>query len=172
MGASLVALVLLVTQVLLPFARRWGEREALIEATRSRLARLELIAGRESEIADRVRARNVQFDLQGVRLIHARTPALAASELQAFIREQARASGVAVTRMDVAGVVDAVATPAVPATVSAVGDIYGVGRFLELLQHGPRLLEVRELSVTSNPVLTRGLLQMSLTVHAPFVAGE
>jgi len=144
----------------------------MIDATRARLARLTTIAGREAEIQDSTRVRDAQLEAGGLRLLRARSPALAASALQALVREHARASGVSVTRMDVAGTVDAVATPAVPATISAIGDIYGIARFLGLLQHGPRLLSVRELTIATNPVMRGELLQVSVTVHAPFVSEE
>jgi type II secretory pathway component PulM len=172
LGVAVIALAAFVTQVAVPYARRFGAREALIGATRARVARLTMLAGHEAEIQQKTRARDAELEAAGVRLLHARTPALAASALQALIREQARASGVAVSRMDVAGTVDAVSTSAVPATISAVGDIYGVAQFLRRLQHGPRLLDVREVSMASSSGLRGGLLQLSVTVHAPFVSEE
>jgi type II secretory pathway component PulM len=172
LGVAVIALAAFVTQVAVPYARRFGAREALIGATRARVARLTMLAGHEAEIQQKTRARDAELEAAGVRLLHARTPALAASALQALIREHARASGVAVSRMDVAGTVDAVSTSAVPATISAVGDIYGVAQFLSRLQHGRRLLDVREVSMASSSGLRGGLLQLSVTVHAPFVSEE
>jgi type II secretory pathway component PulM len=171
-GVTIVALAFVVMEIALPFARRWAARESLIDASRERLARLTAIDGRAADIQAAVQARDVQLTAGRVRLLHARSAALAASSLQAIIREQARESGVAIIRMDVAGTVDSETVPVVPATISAVADIYGLGRFLQGLQHGPRLFDVRELNVASTSALGRGLLQISLTVHAPFVSGE
>jgi type II secretory pathway component PulM len=171
-GIAVLVFAVVATQLALPFARRWSEREALIDATRARLARLKMIAGREAEIRQNASMHDTQLETGGVRLLRARSPALASSTLQALIREHARVSGVSVTRMDVAGTVDDVATAAVPATISAIGDIYGVARFLQLLQHGSRLLDIRELVISANPTLRGELLQFSVTLRAPFVNGE
>jgi hypothetical protein len=175
-GATLVALAAVVVLLVLPFLRHWTEREAIIAATRERLGRLMAIAGREAEISARAHDRDARLDAGGPRVIRARTPALASSELQSVIQEYARASRVSVARLDVAGAPAAAgagaATVAVPATVSAVGDIYGVTEFLRRLQHGPRLLEITTLALSPNPTLRGNLLQMSVTVRAPIASED
>ena len=56
-----------------------------------------------------------------------------------------------------------------PATVSAIGDVYGVTQLLYLIQHGSRLLEISELTVRPNPALRGELLQLTVTLRGPFV---
>lgn len=168
-GATIVALAAVVVLAVLPFARRWSERESLIAATRERLARIESIAGREAELADRTRAMEARLDAGGMRLVRARTVALAASTLQSMVREYARSSVVSVTRLDAAGAPLAVGgtTLALPATISAQGDIYGIADFLRRLQYGPWLVELTDLTISPNPVLRGNLLQVSIGLRAP-----
>lgn len=110
-----------------------------------------------------------RLDADGVRLVRARTVALAASTLQSMVREYARASVVSVTRLDAAGTPVAAggATLSLPATISAQGDIYGVADFLRRLQHGAWLVEVTDLTIAPNPVLRGNLLQVSIGLRAP-----
>jgi hypothetical protein len=106
-----------------------------------------------------------------VRLVHGRTPALAASALQALLQEYAVAARVSVTRLDVASAGDSAGggVPAIPATIAAVSDIYGLADFLARVEQGERWLEVTELVVSPNPALRGELLQLSLVVRAPYV---
>lgn len=74
-----------------------------------------------------------------------------------------------VTRLDAAGApADGDAgTLALPATLAAQGDIYGIADFLRRLQHGPWLLEITDLSIAPNPVLRGNVLQVSIGLIAP-----
>lgn len=168
-GAAVLAIAATATLVVLPFARRWSEREALIDARRDRWSRLASIAGRESELAAASRALDQQLDASGTRLLRARTAPLGASALQAVLREYAASSAVTVTRLDAAGApADGDAgTLALPATLAAQGDIYGIADFLRRLQHGPWLLEITDLSIAPNPVLRGNVLQVSIGLIAP-----
>jgi type II secretory pathway component PulM len=168
-GATVVGVAAVVVLVVLPFARRWTERESLIAATRERLARIESIAGREAELIERTQAMEARLDASGMRLVRARTVALAASTLQSMVREYARSSVVSVTRLDAAGAPLAVGgtTVALPATISAQGDIYGIADFLRRLQYGPWLVELTDLTIVPNPVLRGNLLQVSIGLRAP-----
>jgi len=168
-GATVVGVAAVVVLVVLPFARRWTERESLIAATRERLARIESIAGREAELIERTQAMEARLDASGMRLVRARTVALAASTLQSMVREYARSSVVSVTRLDAAGAPLAVGgtTVALPATISAQGDIYGIADFLRRLQYGPWLVELTDLTIAPNPVLRGNLLQVSIGLRAP-----
>ncbi len=170
-GAGVIAVAAMVVLGILPAARRWSEREQLISATRERLARLESIAGRESGLVDAARAWDARLDEAGVRVVRARTVALAASGLQSLVRDYASSSVVSVTRLDAAGlpVVREGTAMALPATISAQGDIYGVADFLRRLQHGPWLLEITDLSIAPNPVLRGNILQVSIGLLAPVV---
>lgn len=173
-GATLVALVAVVVLGVLPFMRRWTEREAVIGATRERLARLTAIAGHEADLAAHTQSLDERLEAAGVRLVRARTPALASSVLQSLIQQFARDSRVSVTRLDVAGAPGTAAAAAltVPATISALGDIYGITEFLRRLQHGPKLLEITDVGIAPNPTLRGNLLQLSVTLRAPIASED
>ena len=167
---SVVALV--VAYVVLPTVRRWRDREDAIEGLRLNAGRLIALGTHRDALAASVRAREDSAALLPVRLIRERTRALAAAELQALLQQHAAASRVSVTRLDAAAGADSAGAGAttLPATISAVGDIYGLVDFLRRIEHGPRLLEVTELAVGSSSALRGELLQLSLVVRAPFVA--
>ena len=168
-GATVVAVAAVIVLAVLPLARRWSERESLIAATRERLARIESIAGHEAELSERTRAAEARLDAGGMRLVRARTVALAASTLQSMVREYARSSVVSVTRLDAAGapISGGGTTLALPATISAQGDIYGIADFLRRLQYGPWLVELTDLTIAPNPVLRGNVLQVSIGLRAP-----
>jgi hypothetical protein len=173
-GATVVALAAVIVLGVLPIARQWRDREAVISAVRERVARLESIVGKESDLAARTLALDQRLEATGVRLVRARTPALAASSLQGVVQDYARASRVSIARFDVAGAPSpsAGAALAVPATISASGDIYGITEFLRRLQHGPRLLEITELAIAPNPTLRGNLLQLTVSLRAPVVTED
>jgi hypothetical protein len=88
------------------------------------------------------------------------------------LQDDARMSRVSVSRLEVSGVADS--TPVtqqrmLPATISAVGDIYGLVQLLGYLQHGPQLVDVRDVTILSTSALRGDLLQLSLQVQAPFL---
>ena len=168
-GATVVGVTAVFVLGVLPLARRWSEREALIAATRERLARVESIVGRESELTDATRAVEARLDAGAVRLVRARTVPLAAASVQALVRDYARASVVTVTRLDAAGAPLSIGgtSVALPATISAQGDIYGVADFLRRLQNGPWLVELTDFSIAPNPVLRGNILQVSIGLRAP-----
>ena len=60
-----------------------------------------------------------------------------------------------------------------PATLIALGDVYGVADLLARVQQGSALLEVREMTIQVNPARRADgggeLLQLTLAVRAPFV---
>jgi hypothetical protein len=83
-------------------------------------------------------------------------------------------SGVTVREMNVAGALDSTSAggDAVPATISAIGDIWGVSSFVSRLQHGTTLIDIREIGVTPNPALRGELLQLSLVLRAPYAGAR
>ena len=171
-GVIVVAAALFLTYVALPFAQRWSAREAAIDARAAQLARVRGLVAAESSLAAAVRLREARPEAAAARPIAARTSALAAAALQAALQQAAAQSGVQVQRVDVAG--DAAAeedAATVPATLSAIGDVYGFTALLEALQHGPTLLEVTSLGVQAT-VGPRGesLMQMTVGVRAPWTA--
>ena len=101
--------------------------------------------------------------------------ALAASALQALVQGYADESGVTVRELNVAGAPDSVSlggAEAVPATVSAVGDVWGVSNFVSRIQHGTTLIDIREIGVSPNSALRGELLQLSLVLRAPYSGGR
>ena len=167
-GAMVVAVAAVVTLVLVPLGRRWSEREGLISVTRNHLARVTSIVGHETELAEATRRMDAQLDASGTRLIRARSNPLAASAVQSLVRDYARASVVTVTRLDAAGEpIASGSTVAIPATIAAQGDIYGIADFLRRLQYGPWLLEISDMAIAPNPVLRGNILQVSIGLRAP-----
>lgn len=168
-GAAVVGVTAVFVLGVLPLVRHWREREALIDVTRSHIARVESLIGREAQFQEAARSIDASLDAGAIRLIRARTVPLAAASVQALVRDYARASVVTVTRLDAAG--EPISTGgtnmALPATISAQGDIYGVADFLRRLQNGPWLVEVTDFAIAPNPVLRGNILQVSVGLRAP-----
>ena len=77
--------------------------------------------------------------------------------------------------MNVAGSPDSTSSAgseAIPATISAVGDIWGVSNFVSRLQHGTTLIDIREIAVSPNPALRGELLQLTLVLRAPYAGAR
>jgi hypothetical protein len=168
-GAIVSATALILAYGIVPFARRWSAREDAIAAARDQIARLEFVAAHEAELRDATREGDDRLN-GGPRLLSGRTPALAASAMQALLQGYADQSRVTITRLDVAGAPDSVASalPMIPATLSAIGDVYGLTDLLSSIEHGERVLEITGMTIVSNSALKGGLLQLSLAVRAPY----
>jgi hypothetical protein len=170
-GAVLGAAMLFAYGIL-PFARRWSAREDLIATRAEQVARLRWLVGHEPELR-RVAAERLARggSVERPRLLAGRSPALAASSLQTLVQGYADEAGVTVRELNVAGSPDSVTTGAaetIPATVSAIGDIWGVSNFVSRIQHGTTLIDIREIGVSPNPALRGELLQLSLVLRAPY----
>ncbi len=159
----------------IPAARQWSDREALISARRGELARLRGVKVAEATLRSAVEARAAKAAEFPQRPVSAATAALAAGVLQGVLQRYADDSQLNVSELNVSGEPDSTSVPlaALPATLIALGDIYGVADLVSRVQNGNTLLEVRELSVQVNPARradgTGELLQVTLTVRAPFV---
>ena len=169
LGATIVAVAAIVVLVLLPLGRRWNEREALIAVTRQHLARVSSIVGHEAELNEATRTLEGRLEASGTRLVRARTLPLAASAIQSLVRDYAQASVVTVTRLDAAGspIEGGGTGVAIPTTIAAQGDIYGIADFVRRLQHGPWMLELTDFTIAPNPVLRGNILQVSIGLRAP-----
>ena len=174
LGAVAVACVLLIAGAI-PLVRQWNDREALIAARGGELARLRGVKEAETVLHAAVDARSTRVAEFPQRPVSAATAALAAGVLQGELQRYADASQLSVSELNVSGEPDSTAVPlaALPATLIALGDVYGVADLLSRVQHGSTLLEVREVTVQVNPArrATGGgeLLQLTLVVRAPFV---
>ncbi len=173
-GVLVAAVAIAVTYGVVPFASRWSAREALLDARVERLSRLRALIRDRGRVASAVQARTLTHDAQSPRVLSARSASLAASALQAVLQEYASASRVQLDRIDVASAPDtAGGLPAIPATVGATADIYGLTDLVARIERGAWLLEVVDLSVQR----VRGprgeeLLQVALVVRAPYAALE
>ena len=172
-GAAVSLFALTLAYGVIPLARRWQAREEVIATKTEQLARLRGLVSGETQLREAVRLRAHTLQSGQQRLLSGRTPALAASALQSQLQGFANQSRVTVSRLDVAGEPETTggALPMIPATVSAVGDIYGLTEMLSLIQHGPQLLEIVELTVRPNPALSGELLQMTVSLRAAYIGG-
>lgn len=172
-GVAVSVAALLVAYAVVPFARRWREREEVIASQTERLARLRGLVASQAALAAAVDARSAGLAAGAQRLLEGRTPALAAAALQSALQGYADESQMQVSRLDVAGapITAAGPLPRIPATMAALGDIYGVVDLLDRVQHGPLALQMGELTVTPNPALRGELLQVTVTLEAAYVGG-
>lgn len=173
-AAAVSSVALILAYAVLPFARHWEAREEVIATELQRIARLRGLVANEARLRELVLERAAFLESGQQRLLAGRTPALAASALQSLLQDFADQSQMTVSQLDVAGAPEAMngadaALPMIPATVSAIGDIYGVTDMLSLIQHGSLLLEIAELSVRPNPALRGDLLQMTVTLRGAYV---
>lgn len=170
-GAAVAAGGMVLAFVVAPFVRAALDRASAIGAEEVRVGRLRALSQRGAELQQTVGVRTRELESGGVRLVAGRAAPLAAAALQSLLQEYARMSRVSVTRLDVAADVDSTSAAAqfVPATLSAVGDIYGLAELLGHLRSGAFLLEVRELTVSSTSALRGDLLQLTLGVRAPWI---
>ncbi len=153
-----------------PFYRSWQEREALISTSSERLTRVASLIARQDVLSRTVSALERTNGTQR-QLLVARTPSLAASELQRVMRSYAERSKMSIDRLEFSSS-DAPTgggTTFIPFTVSAVGDIYGVTDFLAMMRTESPVIEVSEIGLVSNSALKAGLIQFSATVRAPVV---
>lgn len=174
LGAVAVACVLALYAVI-PVLRGWSEREAAIDGVRRELATLRGVQRAAPMLRTALASRTARAADFPQRPVAAGTAALAAGVLQGVLQRYADESQLAVSELNVAGDPDATTVPlaALPATMIALGDVYGVADLLARVQHGATLLEVRELTVQVNPARRAEgggeLLQVTLVLRAPFV---
>jgi hypothetical protein len=171
-SAAVLAAAVLFAYGILPYARRWSAREDLIATRAEQVARLRWLTEHDAELRQAVAERIARAgSSERPRLLAGRSPALAASALQTLVQGYADESGVTVRELNVAGAPDTASVAgneAIPATVSAIGDIWGVSSFVSRLQHGTTLIDIREIAVSPNPALRGELLQLSLVLRAPY----
>ncbi len=184
LGSGVLVLAALLTFVVVPMFSRWELRSARRDALSARVTQLQSLIVREASLQQRASSRELALALSGRRVVHAPSMSLAASALQSLLQDAADASQLLVDRVEVPlnGALEtpgAASTEAVPstaatsltATVSVTGDVIGLAALLDMLQRGPRALQVERMTVQINPSL-RGatdVLQATLGVRAPLV---
>ena len=170
-ASVVVGAAMLFAYGILPYARRWSAREDLIAMRAEQVARLRWLVEHEPELR-KTTAERIARSGTGSRpqLLAGRSPALAASALQTLVQGYADEAGITVRELDVAGAPDSssASNETIPATISAIGDIWGVSSFVSRLQHGSTLIDIREIGVSPNPALRGELLQLSLVLRAPY----
>lgn len=170
-GVAISAISLFVAFAVLPFVRHWSAREQLIAGQSDRLERTRQLIRNEPLMRRKLEAQRLSADATSQRLLSARTPALAASALQSVLQSFADQSQMTVSQLDVTGPPDSTSSfIAIPAVISAIGEIESVTHMLSLIQHGPLLLHLHEMTIRPNPALKGDLLQMTVTLRAPYSA--
>lgn len=194
-GAAVVVFSLLITYVLLPFAREWSAREAELSSLHTEADSLAALIADAPQIERAASDEETVLASSARRVLHARSAPLAASALQSLLQDAADASRLVVTRLDVAqefaGTVGKSPMPrgaprvgasglitqsagtreSLPATLAAYCDVVGLADFLDHLARSPRVVVVDRLTVQQNSAL-RGaadMLQITVGVRAPVV---
>jgi type II secretory pathway component PulM len=172
-GAIISTLALLAVWVVLPFARRWQDREIAIAAQETRLMQLRMLVEGEAKAKQGLTLRQRARAAVRQRLLVGSTPALAASSLQALLQAYADTSRVTLDRVDLVaepGVAGNQGLLPIPVRLSGQGDIYGLTDLLNRLQHGGKLLVMDELSVNAGGVAGSkpDLLVFSARLHGAY----
>jgi hypothetical protein len=173
-GAAASALVVAIA-IALPLVRRVADREALIDARAMELARLRGVLADSASVPAALSLRQSRNAQLAQRPIRGATLATAAGSLQTLLQQYADDSQLTVAQLDAAGDPDSTASGALalPATLVATGDLYGVRDLLSRLERGSVLLEVRELTVQALPgqlgVSGHERLQVTVVLRAPVV---
>lgn len=151
-GAVLSAVALVTVYGVLPFARRWSEREARIEALAEQAGRLEALVESEAALDQVVDALERSREHRARRLLVGQTPDLAASSLQSLVKGYADRSRVRLERVDVVRDLEAESPGLTPVglRMTVRGDVYGLVDFLFYLQNGEKLLVLDELRVNAS----------------------
>ena len=177
-GAIVSATALVVVLVALPFAHRWGAREAAYGASREQWVRLATLAASTDRLRHALEEQKLAHAADEARLVTGATPALAASVIQGLLQRYADESSVQLDRVDVAGQPrpDKPGLLAIPVQLQGQGDVYGLVDFLYRLQHDEKLLVLDELSVNAGFVSSfqggsgRQYLSWSLRLHGLYGA--
>lgn len=150
-GAVISAAALLWTYVAAPAAVRWRAREDAITARSERVVRLRGLIALDSVVDTRLVALRVAAERARSQLLEGETPTLAASNLQLLLGRYAEQSRVTLERVDVASALGPGDTlTAVPASITARGELQALVDLLFYVQHGQRLLVIDDLRVSGN----------------------
>lgn len=155
-GATVSALALTLSMIVLPWLGRVYEREQSIALRAEQLARLEAVAADRSSLelgAERLAAGREEL---GRRLLPGATAAVAASNLQQLLNRLAAGTGLEVQRVDAAGApTEDGPLLRIPARLTARGDMSGLVQLLHRVQSGEPFLVVDGLRVGTGSIATR-----------------
>ncbi|MGD8697643.1 MAG: type II secretion system protein GspM [Gemmatimonadales bacterium] len=175
-GGIACAILLLTVYAIVPFAKRWSDREAAIQAKAEQLARLQSLVDSEAALQRVVAELEQGRSLRNRRLLVGTTPALASSTLQTLVRSYAEESRVTLQRVNLSEQAEPEESGLTPVglQVTVLGDVYGLVDLLYFLQNGEKLLVIDELQVSSTR--RRGadqqLMSWTLRLHGFYVEEE
>lgn len=167
-GIAVSALALLMAYGVVPYARRWHEREALISARGGQLARMRQAIADSAVTRTRLARAEGEAEHWPARVIAAPSREVGMSVLQAELRAWTDRAGVQLTRLD--GGAEAADSADLAATVTVVADAPGLAALLALVREGPYATAIQALDLRVNPVL-RGpspLMNVTIGVRAPW----
>jgi len=167
-GIAVSGLALLLAFGVVPYARHWSAREALISARTGQLARMRQAIA--DSAASRARLARAEREVASwpARFIVAPSREVAISVLQAELRVWADRAGVQLTRLD--GGPGSAEAAEIEATMVVVADAPGLAALLDGVREGPYATAVQALDLRVNPVL-RGpspLMNVTIDVRAPW----
>lgn len=174
-GAAISIAALAWVYAIAPAVTHWREREAAITVRAERLSRLRGLVTLDTVVRHQVATLTAQATRAQGQLLGGATPALSASMLQVLLGQYAERSGIALERVDVAGLpVPADTLLPVAARVSARGDLGGLVDLLFYVQHGEPLLVIDDLRVLARGRqaggATAGELSWTIALHGYHLA--
>jgi hypothetical protein len=185
-GTAILAVALVFTYAVMPFARHWREREGQDRSARTRVAYLGNLVertdaleaeatrcGARAVIAAQARAACAVIDAGGQRIADVPAGSGRCQSRRGHASRGVADDSSAVTWQPgapAAGSKDrAPGGTRVPATLSAYGDISGAATLLNTLMTGPRVLLLDRLTLTRNAALAGApdVVQLTMTLRAP-----
>jgi Tfp pilus assembly protein PilO len=146
---SIAAALLLPARVIPAWQTAYYTRSATLQELQAELVRAEHLVANAPAIRDSLISRHERFLALAPRIVSASNASVAAANLAALLSGAAQGSMLRVTSMQARA--DSMAgSPFIRITVSTdlTGDIRGVASFLRLLEEGPTMVAVRQISIT------------------------
>lgn len=169
-GVIAVIAFVFVTRIAMPAVRAWTARESEIALLRDRVQRLSGLQQSATRLRAAADSGETLWSTAPRRVLRGTTASLAAASLQGALQELAAAQHVEITQLEVlSDSSSGAASSALPATLNGFADVYGIAGLLAQLEGGPLALAVQELSVASTSGMRGNLMQIALTVRAPFL---
>lgn len=167
-GIAVSAIALLLAYGVVPYARRWSEREVLISARAGQLERMRQAIADSAATRMRLARAESEVERWPARVIVAPSRDVAESVLQADLRVRADRAGVQLTRLD--GGAESAGAADIAAMIVVVADAPALAALLAGVHEGPYATSIQALDLRVNPVL-RGpspLMNVTIGVSAPW----